>query len=168
MLRSAIVAAIVLLALGACRKDPAWSAQLDHHLQLWVDSSCFQAANVFTPDGDGINDAFFVMATNIQSLELTVRAGDGHVVFSTNDPHAWWNGVDPGNPSAGPIHGTYKYLLHATTDQGSIVEASRRIVLVTDHYTQCIDASIEPVFGDMFDPRWCMPIYATNDLVCVE
>lgn len=48
--------------------------------------------NVFTPDGDGINDEFFVTSANISGAEIIIQNTANKVVYSSNDIHFRWNG----------------------------------------------------------------------------
>jgi gliding motility-associated-like protein len=50
--------------------------------------------NVFTPDGDGINDFFtpFLPYYNVKSVNFTVYNRWGGVVFKTQNPDLNWNG----------------------------------------------------------------------------
>ncbi|MCB0794001.1 MAG: gliding motility-associated C-terminal domain-containing protein [Flavobacteriales bacterium] len=51
--------------------------------------------NTFTPDGDGINDFFFVNGNDISALDFELIIFDrwGQVVFETEDPAEPWNGT---------------------------------------------------------------------------
>lgn len=53
-----------------------------------------QFANVFTPNGDGINDTYFVNADRVQSFKMTVFGTDGQPIYTTIDPQeaSGWNG----------------------------------------------------------------------------
>lgn len=48
--------------------------------------------NSFTPDGDGINDVFKVIAHGIKDYQLTIYNRWGDAVFTTKDTEAVWTG----------------------------------------------------------------------------
>jgi gliding motility-associated-like protein len=48
--------------------------------------------NVFTPEGDGFNDEYVVMAPNVVYYDLSIYDLQGRKVFSSNDPNVSWNG----------------------------------------------------------------------------
>ncbi|HEX2617574.1 MAG TPA: gliding motility-associated C-terminal domain-containing protein, partial [Flavobacteriales bacterium] len=54
--------------------------------------------NAFSPDGDGINDLFFVRGNDIatNNFELSVFDRWGHRLFSTTDPYEPWDGTSKG------------------------------------------------------------------------
>ncbi|MBP6184781.1 MAG: gliding motility-associated C-terminal domain-containing protein [Saprospiraceae bacterium] len=55
--------------------------------------------NVFTPNGDGVNDTFGEWGMcNYSAFQLTVFNRWGQVVFETNDAGQKWNGVTNGTP----------------------------------------------------------------------
>ncbi len=48
--------------------------------------------NAFSPNGDGVNDAFRVFGEDILSLDLRVYDRWGTLLFQTNDPSQGWDG----------------------------------------------------------------------------
>lgn len=50
--------------------------------------------NAFTPDGDGVNDVFLPILTDIDPSQYLLEIFDrwGQLVFSTEDPHKGWDG----------------------------------------------------------------------------
>ena len=48
--------------------------------------------NSFTPDNDGINDAWKGEYNRILEFDLKVFNRDGEVIFKTTDPNQYWNG----------------------------------------------------------------------------
>lgn len=50
--------------------------------------------NAFTPDNDGVNDVFFVRASDLDPNRFTLQIFNrwGEVVFETNDPEQVWDG----------------------------------------------------------------------------
>jgi gliding motility-associated-like protein len=57
-------------------------------------SSCIKPVeviipNVFTPNGDGINDSFFVKTKNLEHLEFVILNRWGNLVFQGKDNESW-------------------------------------------------------------------------------
>jgi len=57
------------------------------------------APNSFTPDGDGVNEFFFIVGSDIdnRNFEMEIYDRFGHTVFFTNDPLERWDGSDESN-----------------------------------------------------------------------
>ena len=67
--------------------------------------------NIFSPNGDGTNDQFFITASGIASIEWTIFNRWGQLVFSSNTLSNVWDGTfSNGNKCA---EGTYFYLVKA-------------------------------------------------------
>ncbi len=164
-MRAWLLFSIVVL-LAACAKDPGSYPRLDQHLQWCVDSCIVQAPNVFTPDGDGIDDVFFVWTKNTSTCTWDMKDADGVVVFSATTSNQAWSGRANNSSTAPLIPGRYTYTISVTSTSGQTLTTSRYIHLVPDHFTTCFDTGREPVFGDQFDPRICGPAYESNDRIC--
>jgi gliding motility-associated-like protein len=60
--------------------------------------SYYELPNVFTPDGDGINDLFIplppadVIDNAIEQVEMNIYSRWGNPVYETTDPHILWDG----------------------------------------------------------------------------
>ncbi len=52
--------------------------------------------NVFTPNGDGLNDKFFIYGEAISNISLRIFDRWGHVVFSGTDIETGWDGTFKG------------------------------------------------------------------------
>lgn len=68
----------------------------------------YAIANVFTPNGDGLNDIFQLHADFITSIELYIYNRWGELVYSTNDMRNGWDGTMKGKQAE---VGTYNYVL---------------------------------------------------------
>lgn len=66
--------------------------------------------NVFTPNNDGANDAYFVTAKGITEFNITILNRWGNVVFESNDISQQWDGTTGGNLCT---EGTYFYFIKA-------------------------------------------------------
>ncbi len=49
--------------------------------------------NVFTPNGDGSNDVFFIGATNASSVSVTIYNRWGEFMYEISGPLDYWNGT---------------------------------------------------------------------------
>jgi gliding motility-associated-like protein len=87
-------------------------------LRLGVDDACidgqFQAANAFSPNGDGFNDRFVIEYSGPATVDwVRIYNRWGELLFETEDPRALWDGhfrgklVDPG---------VYVYTLEGTCE----------------------------------------------------
>ena len=75
------------------------------------------APNVFTPNGDGSNDLFFLNVTNAKSVELVILNRWGNVMFEMEGLNPAWNGkTESGIPVSSGVY-FYKYVVKGYTDQ---------------------------------------------------
>ncbi len=75
-----------------------------------VSTSALQVPNVFTPNGDGLNDEFRVAYKSLKSFECWVYNSWGRKVFYWNDPQKGWDGKIKGRDAA---PGPYFYVIRA-------------------------------------------------------
>lgn len=74
--------------------------------------------NVFTPNGDGVNDDFvFTANCNVKELSLKVFNRWGNVVFESSDPTAVWDGKDL--LGAQVVDGVYFYMIEYSFQNGN-------------------------------------------------
>jgi gliding motility-associated-like protein len=55
--------------------------------------------NTFTPNGDGLNDKFFIRGNGVQKIELSIYNRWGELVYESDDIKAGWDGVYKGKPA---------------------------------------------------------------------
>lgn len=162
----AVVSAAVLLI--ACKKDEQSVEPALAPAFLYCQDSCIvNVPNAFTPDGDGINDVFYVTGTNYTISELSIYDAYGTLVFTSTPENKAWTGLHSGTNPPPIATGRYMYRLVATTASGTVLDGYQEVQLVMDHYSPCFNGCVAPVFGDQFDPRLCGIPYATNDLICL-
>ncbi|MCB0762227.1 MAG: choice-of-anchor L domain-containing protein [Flavobacteriales bacterium] len=65
--------------------------------------------NAFTPNNDGVNDYWGVVADQLLRFEVTVFDRWGEIVFTSKDPMDLWNGSVTGGDYYAP-NGTYTYV----------------------------------------------------------
>lgn len=77
-----------------------------------------EAPNVFTPNGDGINDFFKIKVKSLESFQGVIFNRWGHKVYEFNDPEdAGWDGKVNGGSLASP--GTYYYMIEGVGKDGT-------------------------------------------------
>lgn len=130
------------------------------HLELCVDSAYIQAPNVFTPNGDGINDSFHVLVSNVASLDVWILNRSGAEVIRYNTPFFSWDGTD--TSGSGP----YTVWVQATTTSGVTVSGRSSLVRLEYGNGSCLNYGGTAVFGDQLDPRSCGPGHPTNEVLC--
>lgn len=72
--------------------------------------------NIFTPNGDGKNDEFIVLSTNISELDAEVFNRWGKLIGSWSGVNGYWDGTSTSGSTA--PEGTYFYIITATGNDG--------------------------------------------------
>jgi gliding motility-associated-like protein len=75
-----------------------------------VTSPLLDFYNVFTPNGDGLNDRFVIPYTGVEPYKLWIYDRWGHEVFSTTNSQEFWDGTYQNNGKPAP-NGWYVFLL---------------------------------------------------------
>ncbi len=83
--------------------------------------------DIFSPNGDGSNDALFVRGGGIASMDFRVYDRWGGVVFSADKNDVGWDGTSVNGPSPS---GVYVYTLVAEMVSGRTIELNGDITLV--------------------------------------
>lgn len=84
--------------------------------------------NVFSPNGDGLNDVFHVFASGIEEYTIEIYDRWGLRVFETTAPRIDWDGRTNAGSNASP--GTYFYILYARTQSGKVYDTRGHITLL--------------------------------------
>ncbi|MGQ0828815.1 MAG: PKD domain-containing protein [Bacteroidota bacterium] len=82
---------------------------------------------IFTPNGDGKNDIFFVRGGPIKTLDLKIYSEWGELLFQSTDPYKGWDGTKNGVQL--PI-GVYVYTFRAVTLDGKEHSKSGDVTLL--------------------------------------
>ena len=84
--------------------------------------------NVFTPNGDGRNDYFFLESEGLTDFSVVVFDPTGEIVFQSNDPDFKWDGRDR---RSGEIvaSGTYMYMVSAYDSEGNPYPIYERLTI---------------------------------------
>jgi len=91
------------------------------------DSEAIFLADVFSPNGDGNNDLFFVRGNAIGEMDLAIFDRWGMRVFTSAQPAMGWDGSVNGAPCAS---GVYVVVLQATLLDGEVIERTHNVTLV--------------------------------------
>ncbi|WP_146154286.1 gliding motility-associated C-terminal domain-containing protein [Chitinophaga ginsengisoli] len=83
--------------------------------------------NVFTPNGDGMNDVHYVYGNTIANIVVRYYNQFGQQIFETKDQRIGWDGTMGGRQQ--PV-GVYIYVLRATLQDGSIVNKKGTVTIV--------------------------------------
>ncbi len=94
-----------------------------------VDSCVIAVPDIFTPNGDGVNDVLNVLTKNISSLTFTVKR-NRKVLFETSNLSVGWSGTFNGKDSK---EKEYSYTVEATTINGQHLSLSGSICIIRDN-----------------------------------
>jgi gliding motility-associated-like protein len=85
--------------------------KLSDKITIYVDSlkDSIDIPNVFTPNGDGVNDEFYIRTVNIERLSIRIYNRWGERVFQGFDTNFSWNGKNPKGESLSD--GNYSYTI---------------------------------------------------------
>ncbi len=89
--------------------------ECDTSFQIDAKESMLAVPNIFTPNGDGVNDEFRVAYRSIGTFSMLVFDRWQHQVYSSNDPARGWDGTVNGRPAA---ESAYTYIIEAVGTDG--------------------------------------------------
>jgi len=81
-------------------------------------SDVLNIPNIFTPNGDGIDDFFYFETKNIASIEVTIFNMGGNIMASWTTLDGKWDGKMKNGTDA--LEGNYLYVIQATGTDGVI------------------------------------------------
>jgi gliding motility-associated-like protein len=77
-------------------------------ISILPNAASYNLPNVFTPNGDGINDVLDFHFDNVKELDFIILNRWGNIIYQTNEPTEPWNGKIE-NSGAEVSEGTYFY-----------------------------------------------------------
>lgn len=83
--------------------------------------------NMFSPNGDGINDVFMVYGNTIASVEMHIYNAWGQEVFMSKDQRQGWNGTMSGKMQPA---GVYVYIVIVKLQNGATVNRKGNITII--------------------------------------
>lgn len=94
-------------------EDSLKNCMVTNNIIVEVLNSKLDVPNVFSPNGDGVNDEFKVAYQSLTTFRARVYSIHGRLLHEWTDPAKGWDGTIGGNPAA---EGTYYYVIEATGD----------------------------------------------------
>lgn len=85
-------------------------AQDSSEVTVSISASDLRVPNIFTPNGDGVNDEFRVQYRSIAEFHCWVYNRWGRLVYQWSDPAKGWDGTINGRPAP---EGAYFYVIRA-------------------------------------------------------
>lgn len=79
--------------------------------------------NTFTPNGDGLNERFFVITHNVNDINVSIFSSQGALMADWNTPSGYWDGKNA-------MVGVYIVLIEWTGNDGKYHEDYAKLVLV--------------------------------------
>lgn len=79
--------------------------------------------NIFTPNGDGINDNFFVKSTGLASIDMVIYDRWGLKMWESSSASGAWDGKNA-------VDGTYFYVIKATSTKSETKEYKGPLTLI--------------------------------------
>ena len=87
----------------------------------------FAVPNAFTPNGDGLNDEFTVINSNVSEFEMFIYNRWGQLLFHTTDMNEGWDGRYEGKEEE---IGAYVYVVKALFFDGTSAEQKGNVTLL--------------------------------------
>lgn len=84
-------------------------------------------SNVFTPNGDGENDEFYLTGKNIESFSMTITNAYGKTLFMSTNINQRWDGTDKNGNRVSP--GTYQLVYKAIGKDGKVHKYAGTVTL---------------------------------------
>lgn len=102
---------LIVTSADGCQDSIRKNVYIDSEVTLYI-------PNAFTPDGDGLNDFFYVEGENLEDFSYNISIFNrwGNLVFKSDDVNEKWNGTFLNKGDILPI-GVYSYKL--ILEQGS-------------------------------------------------
>lgn len=93
-----------------------------------IEADQFFIPSAFTPNGDGLNDLFYVKANfEPRNFEMTIMSRNGDLLFHSRDINIGWDGQLHGNTLP---HGMYVYIIKYKDSEGKEQKQQGQILLI--------------------------------------
>ena len=109
---------VIVTNLNGCEGTDTIEVQSDCDFAIYV-------PNVFTPNGDGINDLFRVVSVNLESIEVLIFNRWGQLISQWNTNDGYWDGKT--NSGKYVPEGTYVYIVEYSYYGGAaLIRANKK------------------------------------------
>jgi gliding motility-associated-like protein len=105
---------------NGCMSTDTINITVDFFSNIYIPSA-------FSPNGDGINDVFYVRGLNISDIQLMIFDRWGNLVFETTDQSIGWNGYYRGTLFVPEV---FMYVLTGKDPEGKKINFKGNITLV--------------------------------------
>lgn len=106
----------------------AVGCEAEYGIEVTVKNSEYEIPNVFTPDGDGVNDRFRVLKNEgVTVLEFKVFNRWGQKVYDNENGDQGWDGTQNSKPAASDA---YAYFILIRNGDGTEIEEKGEITLI--------------------------------------
>lgn len=85
-------------------------------------------SNIFTPNGDGLNDVFLIKRNGMKEHSIIIFNRWGEKIFENTSPEIQWGGKN--FSGADVTEGTYFYILSSTRENGEVIEKQSFITIM--------------------------------------
>jgi gliding motility-associated-like protein len=87
----------------------------------------FEIPTAFSPNGDNVNDVYFLPTMGLEGMEFQVFNRWGKKIFHTLDPNFRWDGTHNGQPVP---EGVYIYVFKAYGLNGRLYEKEGNVTII--------------------------------------
>ena len=91
-------------------------------------TSGFTVPSAFTPNGDGINDEFYLVPKLVRAFRIKIFDRWGKLVFESSDPDFRWRGATPDGKSV--PEGVYMFRAQAQDEDGDVFEELGTVTII--------------------------------------
>ncbi len=138
---------VFLAILAGCNKtEKNYSCGVNPELNVQFEGGFVALGNVFSPDGDGLDEAFGPVSYGLKSMKLVVYDKEDKVAFESTDLSKWWDGRIEGNVKTG----SYKYSFEATTEKGEAITKTGQVCIITESTKYCYQSFSSFKFISLF------------------
>ncbi len=103
------------------------TAESEVTINVEIPCKDFYVPNVFSPNGDGVNDTYLIKVEFMSKYEIWIYNRWGKLVYHSQNPDAPWDGNIDGDPAS---TGTYYYIIKATCLTGNSFEKHGFLTLI--------------------------------------
>lgn len=146
-MKTYILLLVFAAALCSCGKKNKFECDIQTVTQPATDSATVFIPTAFSPNGDGLNDRFFIPAKHIKSIHWEVYNPENELQFTTDDLKAYWAPANTFGNGLTLLH----YKLTARTNAGNTISHCGDFYVYT-----CVPKGFsmkDIVFGDQYDPN---------------